>query len=266
MWLKYKTVEVIIIGNSCKIRKKEYFKTMKGTKNPLEKTYGSALRGLFYAVNPLKKKFLKTYCTVHKFICIQSLNILKREGYIEEYEFFKDNISFLTDGVVWADQDFKSSNHFYHFSKGKGLYGFSNALIECEKYYNRSMFFLENGNLKKSLFYFGASCHLVQDVTVPQHVNNKLLKSHRNFELWIIKHLMSDFSFVATDGIVRYKKLDDYIVNNAFFANNIFLKNMGIMSKDKRYASIASFILKEAQRTTAGFMLDYYKDFKEKRN
>ena len=33
----------------------------------LEKTYGSALKGVFFAVNPLKKKMLKTNCTVHKY-------------------------------------------------------------------------------------------------------------------------------------------------------------------------------------------------------
>lgn len=192
--------------------------------NRIEKTYGSALRGLFHAVNPLKKKFLKTYCTVHKFIVIQALEILENDGYIEEYEFFKKNVGYINKGTTWADQDFKSSNHFYHFSKGRGLYGFSNALSECKKYYEKSLHYLKEKNIERSMFYFGAACHLIQDVTVPQHVNNKLLKSHRKFELWIISRLMSDFSFMANSGVVRYCNLEDYIVNNAFLANNTYLK------------------------------------------
>ena len=61
--------------------------------NRIEKTYGTALKGLFHAVNPLKKKFLKTYCTVHKFIMLQSLDILKNNKYEDAYNFFKDNLS-----------------------------------------------------------------------------------------------------------------------------------------------------------------------------
>ncbi|MBE6067613.1 MAG: phospholipase [Clostridium lundense] len=236
----------------------------------IEKTYGGALRGLFFAVNPLKKKVLKTYCTVHKFIDIQALNILKNDGYEEEYEFLKKYISSINAGAMWADQDFKSSNHFYDYRKGKGLYGFSNALEECRRYYSNALEYIEVGNMEKGMFYFGAACHLIQDTTVPQHVNNKLLKSHRKFELWIISKLMNDFIFVADSGVVRYKYIEDYIKNNAFIANNAYLKNIHIKDREQRYGNIASVALKEAQRTTAGFMLDFCdeigkvrKDYKE---
>lgn len=228
----------------------------------IEKTYGSALKGLFHAVNPLKKKFLKTYCTVHKFITLQSLDILKNSGYEEAYNFFKENLAELNEGTTWADQDFKSSNHFFHFSKGRGLYGFSNALLECKRYYNKSLENLEKGNLDRAMFFLGASCHLVQDVTVPQHVNNKLLKSHRRFELWIISKLLNDYSFMAEDEVVRYSNLDEYIVNNAFLANNTYIKYMNIENREEKYGKIASIVLKEAQKTTAGFLLDYYENIK----
>lgn len=226
----------------------------------IEKTYGSALRGLFFAVNPLKKKVLKTHCTVHKFIDIQALNILKNDGYEEEFEFLKKHISSINAGAMWADQDFKSSNHFYDYRKGKGLYGFSNALEECRRYYSNALEYVKSGSMEKAMFYFGAACHLIQDTTVPQHVNNKLLKSHRKFELWIISKLMNDFVFVADKGVVRYKYIEDYIKNNAFIANSAYLKNMHIKDREIRYGNIASIALKEAQRTTAGFMLDFYNE------
>lgn len=232
-------------------------------KNKFESTYGNALKGIMYAVNPLKKKLLKTYCTVHKFIIIQAIEILKNDGYEEEANFFKKHIVSLNNGVTWADQDFKSSNHFYHVTRGKGLYGFSDALTECKKYYKRSIAFIDAGDVSKALFYFGAACHLVQDTTVPQHVNNKLLKSHRKFELWIISRLMTDYSFIAKDGTVIYDEIEDYVVNNAIMANSTYIKNLGIHSRDERYSRIATTILKEAQRTTAGFMVKYYKDIKK---
>lgn len=232
----------------------------------LEKTYGRALTGILFAVNPLKKKILKTNCTVHKFITMKAIEILKNDGYEDEYVFFKKYINTLNSGVAWADQDFKSSNHFYHVSKGRGLYGFSDALTECRKYFNKSIEYIQEGSLDKAIFYFGASCHLVQDVTVPQHVNNKLLKSHRKFELWIISKLLSDYSFEAKKGTVVYDTLEEYIKNNAIMANNTYMKNLNIDSRDERYKNIATTIIKEAQRTTAGFMVKYYSKIKKYEN
>jgi phospholipase C len=224
----------------------------------LEKTYGKALRGVMYTVNPIKKKLIKTHCTIHKFINMQAIQILKNEGYFEEYEYFRDHIIPLNEGVAWADQDFKSSNHFYHFSKAKGLYGFSDALTECKRYYSKSLAYMKLGETDKAFFFLGASCHLVQDMTVPHHVNNRLLDSHRNFELWIIKRFMSDYSFLIDKGIIRYKSVDDYIKNNALMANNVFLKYLQVEDREERYGKIAARIIKEAQNTTAGFLLDYY--------
>ncbi|MBP2031738.1 phospholipase C [Clostridium algifaecis] len=231
-----------------------------------ERTYGGAVKKLFFAVNPLKKKIMKTNCTVHKFIMMRSIEILKNDGYEIESDYFRENIFNMNSGVSWADQDFKSSNHFYHVIKGRGLYGFSNALTECKKYYNESIEFAKEDDMDKSLFYFGAACHLIQDVTVPQHVNNRLLKSHRKFELWIIGRLLSDYSFIASDKLVRYDKLEDYIKNNAIMANSTYVKNLGVRPMDERYERTASAILKEAQRTTAGFMLDYYYEIKSLKN
>ena len=234
-------------------------------KNKIENTYGRTMQGLFFAVNPLKKRLIKTYCTIHRYINMQAIEMLKNEGHKEEYEFYKTYIKYLNDGVTWADQDFKSSNHFYHFSKGKGLFGFSNALDECRSYYKKAIFYSNPIDVERSVFYFGAACHLIQDATVPQHVNNKLLKSHRKFELWIISKFMSDYSFFADKGIIRYKKLEDYIINNSLMANNTYLKYMDMRDMEERYGEISSRIIKEAQRTTAGVMLDFYKEFHEKR-
>ena len=116
-------------------------------KHGIEKTYGSAVKGIFFAVNPLKKRIMKTNCTVHKFIIIQAIEILKINGYSKEYDFFRKYVRALNIGVTWADQDFKSSNHFYHITRGRGLYGFSDALTECKKYYSKSMQFLKSGEI-----------------------------------------------------------------------------------------------------------------------
>jgi phospholipase C len=232
-------------------------------KKKFEVTYGKTLKGLMVTVNPIKKKIMKTHCTVHKFINIQAIDILKNEGYSEFHSFYKGHIKELNNGVTWADQDFKSSNHFYHHIKGTGLYGFSNALIEFEKYYKNALKFMEAGDTKQALFYFGAACHLVQDATVPQHVNNKLLKNHRNFELWIISKLMSDYSFPIFNEIIKQDKIEDYIRNNALFANETYISHANIKNKEDRYKKISTLIVQRAQKTTAGLMLNFYNEIKK---
>ncbi|MCB2291282.1 zinc dependent phospholipase C family protein [Clostridium sp. CS001] len=232
-------------------------------KKEFETTYGKTLKGLMVTVNPIKKRIMKTHCIVHKFINIQSIEILKNEGYSEVNSFYKGYIKELNNGVTWADQDFKSSNHFYHHLKGTGLYGFSNALTEFGKYYKTALRFVEAGDIKQGLFYFGAACHLVQDATVPQHVNNKLLKSHRNFELWIISKLMSDYSFPILNEIIEHEDIKDYIKNNALFANETYIAYANIQDKEDRYKKISTLIVQRAQKTTAGLMLNFYNDIKK---
>lgn len=230
-------------------------------KNAFEATYGNFLKGIFYVVNPLKKKIIKTYCIAHKFICFQGMSILKNEGYMEEYIFFLKHIKRINDGVTWADQDFKSSNHFYHYQRETGLYGFSNALIECTKYYNLAAGYIDAGDINKGMFYFGAACHLIQDATVPQHVNNRLLKEHRHFEQWIIRKLSKNTgTFEVNSGIIKYDKLDDFIKKNASEANNIYSKYAHIVDTDEKYKKIASESISMAQKSTAGIMLKFYKD------
>jgi len=232
-------------------------------KNKIEDTYGKTLRRLMITVNPIKKKIMKTHCIVHKFINIQAIEILKNKGYSEVHSFYKGYIKELNNGVTWADQDFKSSNHFYHHTKGTGLYGFSNALSEFDKYYKCALRFVEAGDMRQALFYFGAACHLVQDATVPQHVNNKLLKNHRNFELWIISKLMSDYSFPIFNEIIQHDKIEDYIKNNALFANETYIANVNIKSKEDKYEKISRLIVQRAQKTTAGLMLNFYDEIKK---
>lgn len=229
-------------------------------KKRIEATYGRTLKGLMITVNPIKKKIMKTHCIVHKFINIQAIEILKNKGYGEVHSFYKGYVKELNNGVTWADQDFKSSNHFYHHAKGTGLYGFSNALTEFDKYYKCALRFVEAGDKRQALFYFGAACHLVQDSTVPQHVNNKLLKKHRNLELWIIGKLMSDYSYPIFNEIIQQDNVEDYIKYNATFANETYISYANIKNKDEKYNKISTLIVQRAQKTTAGLMLNFYNE------
>lgn len=230
-------------------------------KKTFERIFGKVAVGFMKVANPFKKFAFKTPCLMHRFINIQSVHILENEGYLEAADFYRDHIRPLNEGATWIDQDFKSINHFYHHDKEKGLYGFSDALTEAEKYKEKMVFFARKRNLTRSIFYAGVICHLIQDMTVPQHVNNRLLESHRNYEVWILSKAWDEIDFSVEKGIVRYPQFRMYARENAKIANSVYdsVKNMD--SKDEMYRIMATRLIAEAQYTTAGMLLDFYETY-----
>lgn len=232
-------------------------------KNKIEYIYGSTIRYAFKAVNPIKKKIMKTPCIVHKFINRKALDILRNEKENDAYRFFHNYINEINKGVVWADQDFKSINHFFHHKDEKGLYGFSNAFKLCNEYYDKAIQFCKCGDMKVGMFYLGAACHLIQDSTVPQHVHNKLLKQHRSFELWIKYQLVEGNYFKDIGTITRYEDIYEYIKSNAENSCKIYYKCEGIHDIRERYRRISTNIIIKAQSSTAGVLMDFYHEYKK---
>lgn len=235
-------------------------------KKIIENSYSTIFKGMLKAVNPIKKRIIKTECKVHQYINNQALTILKNDGYDYAYREMSLNIDKINEGVVWADQDFKSSNHFYNPQRSKGLYGCSNALKECSYYYARALTKFKKGDKDKAYFYLGAACHLIQDVTVPQHVNVKLLDSHRKYEQWIIKTYRHHDSFNAYDGGLYFKSIKEFIEFNANSSMRTYNKFKNELNEELRYYKITSVILKLAQRTTAGLMLKFFNDVRKLKN
>ncbi len=226
----------------------------------LELTYGRALKKIMTISNPIKKLLLKTHCVTHKFINVNAIKILNNESLYDISIFMKKYIDSINEGVVWADQDYKSTNHFYSIDTLKGLYGFSNLLNEFKKYYRTALYYLEKGNIEKCMFYVGVCLHLIQDSTVPQHGSVDLFKQHRSFELWIISKLDSEESFKVETGIKRFDRVEDYIVRNIAFSQKVSKENKNVLDKEERYMNIASKIIRRAHETTAGFLIDVYEN------
>ncbi len=226
----------------------------------LERTYSFVYKNILKAVNPLKKRIIKTECIVHKAINNQSLHILRNDGYIEVYELMADYIDSINEGAVWADQDLKSSNHFYSPKTKRGLYGNSNAKNECESYYNRAINEFLLGNKKEGMFYLGAACHLVQDVTIPQHANVRLLDNHRSFENWIIRMHRRFHKFKVYKGGIYLNSIGKYIELNSREAIRTHEKYSHIENDHARFYKITSVVLVLAQKTTAGVMVKFYYD------
>jgi phospholipase C len=228
-----------------------------------EGAYSFVYKNILKTVNPLKKRVIKTECIVHQAINNQSLYIIKNDGYDEVYNLMAEYIDNINDGVVWADQDLKSSNHFYSPKTKRGLYGNSNAKNECESYYNRALNEFVLGNIKEAMFYLGASCHLVQDVTIPQHANVELLHNHRSFENWIIRMHRRFHRFRAFKGGIYLNSIEQYIELNSREAIKTHEKFSHIENEHIRFYKITSVILVMAQKTTAGLMVKFYYDMQK---
>lgn len=226
--------------------------------NVVERAYGKTFKTILWAVNPIKKIFKKTLCEVHIFINEQAVEILKNDGHEEAYEFYTQYKECLNEGTVWADQDFRSREHFYNPYSNRGLYGCKSSLQRFEKYYANALVHWDCGDKEKAMFYLGAAVHLVQDSTIPQHGSVKLLKSHRKYEQWIHK-VHDDFLHysVKKDGLY-YDNPHDYIVNNAKEAISAYKKYYLIKNSADRFFKIANRTFPLAQRTTAGCLMNFY--------
>lgn len=230
-------------------------------RDALENVYATALSNTFKIVAPIKRNIIKTDCEVHIFIQENALNILKANGYEEEYEFFKMYMPQVNKGLVWADQDFKCYHHFYNPKLQKGKFGYDdNALTVAKSYYNRSIKYLSIGNYERAMFYFGAACHIVQDLTIPQHAKGKLLDNHRQFEVYVKSNYKKVKRFKTEDKPILLDSIDSYIEHNANLALGLDYMYRGITNLTTKFYLTAIKAITISQRTTAGCMLMIYDD------
>lgn len=228
--------------------------------NRIEKTYGRFFKYIKIFANPLKKVIIQTECRIHKYINIQALEILKNDNYTDAYNFYSDFITNINDGAVWADQDFKSSGHFYNPEKKRGLYGNTHALSLATEYYQNALELWKSGNLEKSMFFLGASIHIVQDMTIPQHANIKLLENHRQFENFIKRTYLNSPKFTVSVGGYYISGIEEAVKCNARNAIKIYSRLKNIKNSNQRYYAISKFTIPLAQKTSAGCFLLFYRD------
>lgn len=235
-----------------------------------ESTYDNLLNTVFSIINPIKKTIINIHCKVHIFINYKALNLLKNDRFLDEYNFFSSFIDIINEGAVWADQDFKSTNHFYNPYKKKGLYGRKSAMDLGIGYYSKAIQNWIRGEFDKSLFYLGAALHIIQDMTVPQHANIRLLDDHRQYENFIkdtYKHIKE---FDVKNGAYILNSIENYIRFNSRVALKIYKKHKEISDDKIRFFRIARCGVPLAIRTTAGALIMFYnmifpcKQFKKK--
>lgn len=226
----------------------------------LEQYYGMVFKSILKAINPFKKLIIKTEAKVHQYINNYALNILKVNGYNMEFKKYEKHIGTINKGAVWADQDFKSINHFYNPTKKKGLYGHGNALKLIEKYYEIAVDSFKENDIQKSMFYLGASVHIIQDLTIPQHVNIRLLDNHRQYENFVKIVYTKVKDFETLDKPIIFDEVEDYVRFNTKVALRIHKQFKKIKDDSIRFYRVTRCSLPLAQRTTAGCLIMFLRE------
>lgn len=225
----------------------------------VELSYSKLLKYTMKAVNPFKNALVTTECIVHKVINNQALLILKNDNKIHQYKLLSNYIGELNLGVVWADQDLKSSGHFYNPYKGRGLYGNTDALTLAKNYYKFAISCWAAGNVEKSMVFLGASAHLVQDLTVPQHANIKLLKEHHKYEKFVRDTFYDNIEYFVNDKGFYHYSVEELIKHNALNSIKANKRLSCIKDEEERYYELTKYILPLAQRSTAGLFDTFYR-------
>ncbi len=125
-------------------------------------------------------------------------------------------------------------------------------------YYVRAIRYWKKSESRKSLFYLGAALHLIQDVTIPQHVNIRLLEDHRQFENFVKRSYQNVNAFQANQGAYVLSSIENYMKFNARTALKIYKRFRNIKNDESRYYRITKCTLPLAERTTAGAMIMFY--------
>ncbi len=144
------------------------------------------------------------------------------------------------------------------------MYGRSNALALAVDYYADAVLLWKKQDPRKSMFYLGAALHLVQDVTIPQHVNIRLLEDHRQFENFVKRTYQNVDAFQAYQKAYELSTIENYIKFNARTALKVYKRFRNISDDESRYYRITRCTLPLAERTTAGALVMFYNNVVKK--
>lgn len=231
--------------------------------NSVEKACGRLISKTFKVINPIKKKIINTNCEVHLFIQDSALDILRENNYYEELEFYNSFKTYTNKGLIWADQDFRSYFHFYNPRYEKGMYGNSgNALTLVKSYYNNALYFISKDDYINGMAYFGALCHIIQDLTIPQHAKGQLLDNHKQFEDYVKLNYKKIKRFKTTGEPLVYNNVEEYVEKNAKSALRFDYMYKNINDSKSKFYLIACSAIGLAQKSTAGCMLMFFEDLK----
>lgn len=214
-------------------------------------TYVSAFKVLLAAAAPAQR-LIQSPVLTHFMINRHARLILKTDGYVKTAEMVERYSEEIDRGVSWADDGFKNMAHFLNPNTEKGLYGWTNGIIECNLFWNKAIENWRTGNREKAFFYLGASIHLVQDLCVPHHAMGVLFDGHQDYEDWVKNH---KYNYgIEKGGIYDLGfRPEDWIKPSLSIARNLYpFVKAGSSARDYNIAT--SLLLPWVQKISAGFL------------
>ena len=135
-----------------------------------------------------------------------------------------------------------------------------NALILGTSYYNEALNYYLNHKYEKSMFYLGAACHIIQDLTIPQHAKGKLLDNHRQFELYVKSNYKKIKRFKCQEEPLILNSIEEYVNYNSLNALYIDYMHRNVNDLSTKFYLTALKAITLAQKSTAGCMIMFYND------
>ena len=107
------------------------------------------------------------------------------------------------------------------------------------------------------MFFLGAAIHIIQDMTIPQHANIRLLDNHHQYEIYVNCTYEYLDKLEVEKGALLQDSIEDYIRFNARVAIKIYKKFNMISDDDERFYRIAKcgFLWRRELRRSYGYVL-----------
>ena len=204
--------------------------------------------------------------STHQYIFWQALEILGNDGFPELSNYVSATLFVdLAEGSVRADDTLWDSREHYHSPSGhEGLWGFRSAGELSQEHWSNAIQHWSAGNRHSAAYELGWAAHAVADLTVPHHAALAPLDRHSEYEGWVNDHKLE--FIVHNNGIYAFG--DDFPGHYSDEGNPVHWVDYNaheaiewfghVDGGDDDFGLAASILMQRAQRTTAGFLLQFF--------
>lgn len=227
------------------------------TVEAITKGYWKATKRLLSVTSPVQK-LLPQPGKTHGLCLEQAVEVMKGDGFKQEAALVGSHLQELMEGVVWADSAWKNSCHFLNPLSGKGIWGWPNAVMEAGIQYELAIRKARANNLPRSMFFLGATAHVIQDLCVPHHARGILWEGHQEFEDWASANCTK---YAVNQGGIYHSGVNPvlWILQNAQVAYKTF--PLVADTTDQDYNTAGKILIPMAQRATAGFFTRFCQQY-----
>lgn len=213
---------------------------------------------LFLAPMAPLQYFLDTPGVSHDFFLRQAFEVLTFDGKENVRTFFEPYYTQIRKGLFWADRGWKNVCHFYANPENSESTHWPGATAEAQYYFNHALSYFPKDVLK-GMFYFGASLHIIQDMTEPHHAVGSVFDGHQEFEKWATHH-WKDFLTHQGGIYPSFTHPSQWVEHNARLSASYYpFVSTQNHCNEETYKTAAKDIIPLTIQTTAGY-LDFMKN------